>query len=252
MSVIAAENIDPREAAQFAALADQWWDPHGAFQPLHRLGPARMGFIADMVSEHFSRPRGLSQLKGLSAIDVGCGGGLITEPLARLGAKTMGIDVTDNNIEAAKTHAEISGLEIDYQIDTAENLAARGINFDLVVSLEVVEHVPDPGAFLRALANLTRPGGLLIAATINRTPKALVLAKFAAEYVLGWLPRGTHDWRKFLKPSELARPLREAGLIVKKPEGITYDLLTDEWRRGTDLSMNYMLAATRPAAWASL
>ncbi|MEL0090305.1 MAG: bifunctional 2-polyprenyl-6-hydroxyphenol methylase/3-demethylubiquinol 3-O-methyltransferase UbiG [Rhodospirillales bacterium] len=246
MSVIAAGSIDPREAEQFAALADQWWDPDGAFRPLHRLGPVRMGFIADMVSAHLGRPRGIGQLDGLQALDVGCGGGLATEPLARLGAQTLGIDVTNKNIEAAKSHAESSGLKIDYELDTAENLASKNRTFDLVIALEVVEHVPEPDVFLRAIATLTRPGGLLITSTINRTPKALLLAKFTAEYVVRWLPRGTHNWRKFLKPSELARPLREEGLIVHKPEGVSYDLFTDDWKRSKDLSMNYMIAATRP------
>lgn len=242
-----AGTVDPREAAQFAALAGEWWDPEGAFRPLHRLSPVRMRFIAEAVARSFDRPMGIGQLEGLAAIDVGCGGGLATEPLARLGAKATGIDVTDENIAAAAAHAVAQGLEIDYRVQTAEALAATGARFDLVVSLEVVEHVPDPETFLAAVAELTAPGGLLVLATINRTAKSLALAKFAAEYVLRWLPKGTHDWRKFLKPSEMARPLRQAGLVVDRVEGAVYQPLTDDWRLSDDVAMNYMLAARRPA-----
>lgn len=238
--------VDPREAAQFAALADRWWDPEGPFRPLHKLGPTRMRFVADAVAAHFDRPRGVGQLDGLTAIDVGCGGGLATEPLARLGAAATGLDVTDENIQAARAHADATGLEIDYRVSTAEALAETGARFDLVISLEVAEHVPDPERFLEALATLTAPGGLLVLSTINRTVKSLALAKFAAEYVLRWLPPGTHDWKKFLKPSEVAAPLRHAGLSIDRVEGVAYDMLTDEWRLGPDTAMNYMLAASRP------
>jgi 2-polyprenyl-6-hydroxyphenyl methylase/3-demethylubiquinone-9 3-methyltransferase len=237
--------IDPREAAQFAALADRWWDAEGPFRPLHRLGPTRMRFVVDAVERHFGRACGVNQLEGLTAIDIGCGGGLATEPLARLGAKASGLDVTDENIAAARAHAEASDLTIDYQRGTAEALAATGATYDIVLSLEVVEHVPDPDAFLAATADLVAPGGLLILATINRTIKSLALAKFATEYVLRWLPHGTHDWRKFLKPSEMARPIRAAGLTVDKVEGAVYQPLTDDWRLGPDTAMNYMLSATR-------
>lgn len=237
--------VDPIEARKFAELADSWWDPAGPFRPLHRLGPARMRFVVDAVARNFGREPGPGQLDGLSAIDIGCGGGLATEPLARLGARATGLDVTDENIAAAQAHASAEGLEIDYRTGTAEALAASGVTYDVVISLEVVEHVPDPDAFLAATAALVAPGGLLVLATINRTPKSLALAKFAAEYVLGWLPRGTHDWRKFMKPSELARPLRLAGLTVDRVEGALYQPFTDEWRLGPDTSMNYLLAARR-------
>lgn len=240
--------VDPKEAAQFAALADRWWDTEGPFRPLHNLGPVRMRFIAEAAARAFGRPRGVRQLDGLTAVDIGCGGGLATEPLRRLGADATGVDVTEENIAAARAHAASQGLEIDYKVTTAEALAAEGARFDLVVSLEVVEHVPDPETFLQATADLVAPGGLLVLATINRTAKSLALAKFAAEYVLGWLPRGTHDWRKFLKPSEMARPLRQAGLVVDRVEGAVYQPMTDDWRLADDVAMNYLLAATRPAA----
>ena len=243
-----AGTVDPREAAQFAALADRWWDAEGPFRPLHLLAPARMGFIADAVARNFGRPRGVGQLEGLTAIDIGCGGGLATEPLARLGARAVGLDVTEANVAAARAHAAAGGLTIDYRVGTAEAAAAAGEAYDLVVSLEVVEHVPDPDGFLDAAARLVAPGGLLVLATINRTGKSLALAKFAAEYVLRWLPRGTHDWRKFLKPSEAARPLRQAGLAIDRVAGVAYAPLTGEWRPSMDVSMNYMLAAARPAA----
>ena len=237
--------VDPQEAAQFAALADRWWDAEGPFRPLHRLGPTRMRFLVNAVERHFGRTPGINQMEGLTAIDIGCGGGLATEPLARLGAKASGLDVTDENIAAARAHAEESNLEIDYQRGTAEGLAAAGVVYDIVLSLEVVEHVPDPEAFLEATATLVAPGGLLVLATINRTLKSLALAKFAAEYVLRWLPPGTHDWRKFMKPSEIARPLRAVGLTVDRVEGAIYQPVTDNWCLGPDTSMNYMLAATR-------
>lgn len=237
--------VDPREAAQFAALADEWWNPEGPFRPLHKLSPVRMRFIVEAVARQFGRPMGVGQMAGLTALDIGCGGGLASEPLARLGARTTGLDVTEANIAAARAHAQAGGLEIDYRVQTAEALASEGAAFDLVVSLEVVEHVPDPERFLAAAAALVAPGGLLVLSTINRSIKSLALAKFAAEYVLGWVPRGTHDWRKFLKPSELARPLRAAGLAIERVEGVNYQPLTDDWRLSSDASMNYMLAAAR-------
>jgi len=239
-------SVDPKEAAQFAALADRWWDAEGPFRPLHRLGPARMRFVVDAVERHFGRPRGVGQLTGLDAIDIGCGGGLVTEPLRRLGARAVGLDVTEENVAAAAAHAASAGLDIDYRLGTAEALAAAGERYDLVVSLEVVEHTPDPNVFLAAAADLVAPGGLLVLSTINRTMKSLALAKIGAEYVLRWLPRGTHDWRKFVKPSEMARPLRDAGLRVERVEGVVYRPLTDEWALDPDTTVNYMLAASRP------
>lgn len=250
MATIAAGGpgaVDPKEAAQFAELADSWWDAEGPFRPLHKLSPARMRFVVDAVARNFGRPTGAGQLSGLTAIDIGCGGGLATEPLARLGAEAVGLDVTEENLAAARRHAEAEGLAIDYRLMTAEAHAAAGARYDLVVSLEVVEHVPDPDAFLTAAATLVAPGGLIVLATINRTAKSLALAKFAAEYVLRWLPRGTHDWRKFLKPSEMARPLRDAGLEIEKVQGVAYRPLTDDWTLDDDTSMNYLLAARRRA-----
>ena len=237
--------VDPREAAQFAAIAESWWDPDGPFRPLHRLNPARMRFVMNAVQENFGVAEGSRALTGMTAVDIGCGGGLISEPLARLGADVTGLDVTEENLGVARAHAADSGLTIDYRLETAEALAASGAKFDIVTALEVVEHVPDPDVFMRAAAEMVAPGGLLIAATINRTIKSLALAKFGAEYVLRWLPRGTHDWRKFMKPSELARPLRTEGLRVLRTEGAVYEPLTGDWRLSPDVSMNYMIAAVR-------
>ncbi len=237
--------VDPREAAQFAALAESWWDPDGPFRPLHRLNPARMRFVMNAAQANFGLEEGPRALAGLNAVDIGCGGGLISEPLARLGAAVTGLDVTEENLGVARAHAAAGGLEIDYRLETAEALAASGAKFDIVTALEVVEHVPDPDVFMAAAADMVAPGGLLVAATINRTVKSLALAKFGAEYVLRWLPKGTHDWRKFLKPSELARPLRGGGLQVVKTEGAVYEPLTGDWRLSPDVSMNYMIAAIR-------
>lgn len=238
--------VDPKEAAQFAALADFWWDLDGPFRPLHRLNPARMRFIVNAATANFGDiAPGVEAFKGLTAVDIGCGGGLISEPLARLGADVVGLDVTEENLGVARAHAAASGLDIDYRLETAEALAATGQTFDIVTALEVVEHVPDPDAFLRAAATLVAPGGVLVMATINRTLKSLALAKFGAEYVLRWLPRGTHNWRKFLKPSEAARPLRAAGLRITQVQGAEYDLLTGDWELGPNVDMNYMIAAVR-------
>ena len=239
-------SIDAAEVAKFAAMAADWWDPDGKFRPLHRLNPVRLGFIRDRLAGHFGRdPLGESPLAGLAVLDIGCGGGLLAEPLSRLGARVTAIDAAAESIEIAKLHAAESGLEIDYRAATAEALADRGEAFDAVLNMEVVEHVADVAAFMTAAAALVRPGGATVVATLNRTPKSFLLAIVGAEYLLRWLPRGTHDWRRFLRPSELARALRAAGLEVAEISGVTYNPLSDAWRLSRDTDVNYMVFAVK-------
>jgi 2-polyprenyl-6-hydroxyphenyl methylase / 3-demethylubiquinone-9 3-methyltransferase len=243
----ASPSIDVREVERFSALAETWWDPKGSMAPLHRLNPARLGFLRQTLAAHFGRDaRSLSAFDGLRILDVGCGGGLISEPLARLGAVVTGIDAAEANIAVARAHARGADLEIDYRQASAEELSVAGERFDAVLALEVVEHVADLDAFLAAAAALVRPGGAFIASTLNRTPKSLLFAIVGAEYVLGWLPRGTHRWDRFLKPSELAAALRRHGLQGRDIRGLVYDLLAGEWRLGRDLGVNYLVFAVRP------
>jgi len=239
--------IDRDEVAKFGALAGSWWDPEGSMRPLHRLNPTRLAFIRDQACAHFDRdPAAERPLAGLEVLDVGCGGGLLSEPLARLGAEVTGIDASRDAIEAADWHARQGDLAIAYLCTTAEDLTATGRRFDLVVNMEVVEHVADVARFMAASCSLVKPGGAMAMATLNRTPKAFLLAVLGAEYVLRWLPRGTHDWRRFLRPSELVRQLSAQGLNVSEIAGVTYNPLNDRWRLSRDLDVNYMLFAARP------
>jgi 2-polyprenyl-6-hydroxyphenyl methylase/3-demethylubiquinone-9 3-methyltransferase len=240
--------VDAAEIARFAAMAEEWWDPAGKFKPLHVFNPVRLQFIRDTIVDHLARDGGgLRPLEGVRLLDIGCGGGLLCEPLTRLGAKVVGIDAGERNIEVARLHAAQVGLKIDYRAATAEALVEQGERFDVVLSMEVVEHVADPDLFLRSVGALAKPGGLVIAATLNRTTKAFALAIVGAEYVLGWLPRGTHNWRKFLRPSELARGLRGGGLKVIETTGVSYDPIRQRWSLGEDLGVNYMMVAVKPA-----
>ncbi len=241
-----ASTASPDEIAKFSALADSWWDPAGAFRPLHKFNPARIRFVRDRLASHFGRDPLSSPGAGLSLLDIGCGGGLVAEPMARLGFKVTGIDAGEKNVGVARVHAGRSQLDITYEDTTPETLAARAQRFDVVLALEVVEHVTDVDAFLAAAASLVAPGGALIAATLNRTLKSLALGKIAAEYVLRWVPAGTHDWRKFVRPSELAGSLRRSGLQVSELAGMSYDLFTDSWRASKDLDVNYLVVATKP------
>jgi 2-polyprenyl-6-hydroxyphenyl methylase / 3-demethylubiquinone-9 3-methyltransferase len=240
--------LDAGEVDRFARIASEWWDPNGKFRPLHKIGPARLGFIVDHLANHFALPpSGLRRLSGLKLLDIGCGGGLISEPLARLGADATGIDPAPENIETARRHAEGSGLTIDYRQALVEDLAAEGTTFDAVVCLEVVEHVPDVAAFLKVCSGLVRPGGIMIVSTLNRTPKAYFLAIVGAEYILRWLPVGTHQWERFVTPDELRQHLMSAGLAEPSLRGLVYDPLADQWSLSSDTDVNYMAASAKPA-----
>ncbi|WP_040616325.1 bifunctional 2-polyprenyl-6-hydroxyphenol methylase/3-demethylubiquinol 3-O-methyltransferase UbiG [Roseibium sp. TrichSKD4] len=249
MTTTANSTIDDAEVARFSALADQWWDPTGKFKPLHKFNPVRLSYIKETVCRHFGRdPKSVDAFKRLRFLDIGCGGGLLSEPMARLGADVLGADASQTNIEVAKVHMQRSGLSIDYRADTAENLAAAGEKFDVVLNMEVVEHVADVPLFLKATSDMVRPGGLMFVATINRTLKAYALAIVGAEYVLRWLPKGTHSYEKLVRPSEIEAPLKASGLSIVQSTGVTFNPLTDSWSRSNDLDVNYMMLAERPKA----
>ena len=241
-------SIDRNEVARFDALAARWWDPRGPMAVLHKFNPVRVGYIRDEVCRTFGRdPTAPFPLEGLSVVDIGCGGGVLSEPLARLGAQVTGLDPASANIAAARAHAEGEGLDIDYRAETIEAVVAGGARFDVVLAMEVVEHVSDRAGFLRAACQAVRPGGLLFAATLNRTMRSFALAIVGAEYVLRWLPRGTHDWEKFVTPAELTDDIEAGGLTVTGTTGVVYNPLGDSWRASRDTGVNYMLAAHRPA-----
>jgi 2-polyprenyl-6-hydroxyphenyl methylase/3-demethylubiquinone-9 3-methyltransferase len=240
--------VDDDEVARFSALAVNWWDPSGPMAPLHRLNPVRLAWIKGEITAAFGRDaKAADAYSGLSILDVGCGAGLVAEPFCRLGARIVAIDPSAENIAVARLHAEESGLAIDYRATTAEALSASGARFDVVTALEVVEHVTDVPAFIGTCAEMVKPGGLLIVATINRTMKAFALAIVGAEYVLRWLPRGTHRFEKLVTPRELEDAFAAAGLAVTAETGIMYVPIADYWRPTADMDVNYMMAAARPA-----
>ena len=241
-----APSIDPGEVAKFSAIAAEWWDPEGKFAPLHKFNPVRLSFIRAEAAAHFGRDaRSLRPFEGLSLLDIGCGGGLLSEPMARLGFAVTGADASEKNIGTARAHAAQSGLDIDYRATSAESLAAEGLTFDVVLNMEVVEHVADVSAYLAACTRLVKPGGLTFVATLNKTLKSLALAKIGAEYVLNWLPRGTHDWNRFIPPAELKASLEECGLTILKTQGVSFDPLNWDWRLSGDVDVNYMIVARR-------
>ena len=237
----AKSTVDPEEVARFAALADPWWDPGGPLGPLHRLNPTRIAYVRDRLCAHFGcDATSLRPFEGLKLLDIGCGGGLLAEPMARLGARVVGADVSEESIRIARRHAVESELAIDYRVAAAEELAVGRERFDALLAMEVVEHVADLGAFLAACGALVKPGGAMAVATLNRTLKAFVLAVVGAEYIMGWLPRGTHNWERFVRPSELARHGQRHGLSLAHLTGVAFHPLTGEWGLSRDTGVNYM------------
>ena len=243
----AASTVDDAEVARFSALAAQWWDPRGKMAVLHKFNPVRLGFIKDTACRQFARDaKRLDVLAGLRILDIGCGGGILSEPLARLGAAVVGADPSVANIAAARLHALEAGVAVDYRESTAEALADAGERFDIVLAMEVVEHVADVPLFVARCTEMVKPNGLMVVATLNRTLKSFALAIVGAEYVLGWLPRGTHQWDKFVTPNELEIALEKSGLRVVNETGVIYNLLADRWQLSSDMDVNYMAVAAHP------
>ncbi|MGQ3676019.1 bifunctional 2-polyprenyl-6-hydroxyphenol methylase/3-demethylubiquinol 3-O-methyltransferase UbiG [Xanthobacter sp. TB0139] len=238
--------VDPEEVARFNALGKQWWDEKGKMAPLHAMNPSRLAFVRDALVRHFGREgHSMRPLAGLRVVDVGCGGGLLSEPMARMGASVTGIDPAPRNIEVARNHAEGQGLGIEYLPVTAEELAVRGARFNAVVALEVVEHVADVATFIRTLGTLVDEGGVLVLSTLNRTAKSFALAIVGAEYVLRWLPPGTHNWEKFITPEELEASLAAAGYEAKERAGLVYNPLNGQFSLSDDLAVNYFMVARK-------
>jgi len=245
--MIERSSVDAGEVGRFDALAREWWDEAGPMKPLHRINAVRMAYLRDVLCGHFHRdPRSFQPLAGLTILDIGCGGGILSEPLARMGARVTGVDPAPGNIGVAREHAAAEGLTITYRDGLAEDVLAEGATFDVVLAMEVVEHVPDVAGFVAVAAGLVRPGGLFAGSTLNRTKRALALAIVGAEYILRWLPVGTHRWEKFVTPGEFAAALQSAGLEPGTPRGMVYSPFGDSWRLSVDTAVNYFITATRP------
>lgn len=241
--------IDDAEVERFSRMAAEWWSPTGKFKPLHKFNPVRLAYIKEKVSGHFGLDANATDaFKNLRFLDIGCGGGLLCEPMARLGAEIVGVDPSETNINVASLHAEQSGLSIDYRATTAEALSAAGETFDVILNMEVVEHVADVPLFLTECSKMLRPGGLMFVATINRTMKAWGLAIIGAEHILRWLPKGTHQYEKLVKPEEIQAPLNAEGLQILETHGVFYNVLKDQWQMSNDTDVNYMMLAERPNA----
>lgn len=234
--------IDPQEIEKFTKMAEEWWNPHGKFKPLHKFNPIRIKYLKQKICENFNLDQNMvGGFKDLQIIDIGCGGGLITEPFARMQANITGIDAGEKNIKVAQIHASQAGLNINYEVSSAEDYVLKNQQFDVVFALEIIEHVSDVEKFVQSCSKLLKPDGLLFVATLNRTAKSLIMAKFGVEYVLRWLPIGTHDWHKFLKPSEIEIFARKSGLKLQEIQGFNYNFFQDQWSLGKDLSINYMM-----------
>lgn len=243
-----ATTIDDAEVARFSAMAAEWWNPTGKFRPLHKFNPVRLSYIKEQVCQHFKIDASKPQpFKGLRILDIGCGGGLLCEPMSRLGAEIIGADASETNIEVAKIHAEQTGVTVDYRATTSEALAASGEKFDIILNMEVVEHVADVDLFMASCCEMVKPGGLMFVATINRTAKARMLAIFMAEQVLRWLPVGTHEFEKLVKPEELEATFSKGGLSLLDERGVTYNPILDRWSKSKDMDVNYMVLAAKPA-----
>ena len=243
-----ATTIDDAEVARFSAIAAEWWSPTGKFRPLHKFNPVRLTYIKEQVCQHFNiDPSKPKPFEGLRILDIGCGGGLLCEPMARLGAEIVGADASNTNIEVAKIHAEQTGVTVDYRATTSEDLAAAGEKFDIILNMEVVEHVADVDLFMTSCCEMVKPGGLMFMATINRTAKARMLAIFMAEKVLRWLPVGTHEFEKLVKPEELEEAFTKGGMSLLDESGVTYNPVLDRWSKSKDMDVNYMMLATKPA-----
>lgn len=250
MSVVTSSQstIDEAEVARFSALAAEWWNPHGKFAVLHKFNPVRLAYIRERTLSHYKRdPKSVTPFHGLRLLDIGCGGGLLSEPMSRMGFTVMGADASDKNIKTASTHAREQGLAIDYRATSAEALAGQGERFDVILNMEVIEHVADRNLFLSRCAEMLNPGGLMFVATINRTAKSYALAIIGAEYILGWIPKGTHDWNKFIKPMELDADLGRAGLNVTHEQGVMFNPLTGQWILSSDTDVNYMVVSEKAA-----
>lgn len=246
MTNTAQTTIDEADVARFSAMAAEWWDPTGKFKPLHKFNPVRLEYIKEKVCENFGRDvKDPKAFKGLRILDIGCGGGLLSEPMARLGANVVGADASEVNIEIAKLHAEQSGLDIDYRATTSEALEAAGEKFDIILNMEVVEHVADVNLFMTSCAKMVKPKGLMFVATINRTMKAKALAIFMAENVLRWLPKGTHEYEKLVRPEEIEAPFAAEGMEIIDQTGVFYNVLQDRWNKSRDMDVNYMVLAKK-------
>jgi 2-polyprenyl-6-hydroxyphenyl methylase / 3-demethylubiquinone-9 3-methyltransferase len=246
MTQAAQTTVDKDQVEMFSKMAAEWWSPTGKFRPLHKFNPVRLAYIRERICQNFGRdPKAHQPLAGLRVLDIGCGGGLLSEPVARMGATVIGADPSEKNIGIASTHAAETGVAVDYRAVTAEDLAAAGETFDVVLNMEVVEHVADVNLFMETCASMVKPGGLMFVATINRTLKARALAIFAAENVLRWLPRGTHQYEKLVRPEEIERPLAARGMHIVHRTGVFFNPLSDRWNLSSDMDVNYMLLAKR-------
>lgn len=249
MSEAAKTTIDQAEVDRFTAMAAEWWNPAGKFKPLHKFNPVRIRYIRDKAAAHFGRDANSHKpLEGLRVLDIGCGGGLLSEPMARMGATVIGADASERNIGIASTHAAQTGVTVDYRAVTAEQLASEGEKFDIILNMEVVEHVADVDFFITTCASMVKPGGMMFVATINRTMKAMALAIIGAEHVLRWLPKGTHQYEKLVRPEELEKPLTASGMQIDERTGVFFNPLMNQWNLSKDMDVNYMMLATRPTA----